>query len=50
MNGRHTHQDLDHLATLIGTIPGRLLLVATPRSERGGRWFDSSPRNSNPAR
>jgi hypothetical protein len=23
-----------------------LLLVVTPRSERGGRWFDSSPRNS----
>jgi hypothetical protein len=22
-----------------------LLLVVTPRSERGGRWFDSSPRN-----
>ena len=26
--------------------PGQLLLVVTPRSERGGRWFDSSPRNS----
>src|SRR5262245_65841394 len=24
--------------------PGQLLLVVTPRSERGGRWFDSSPR------
>lgn len=28
------------------SIPGQLLLVVTPRSERGGRWFDSSPRNS----
>ena len=27
------------------TTPGQLLLVVTPRSERGGRWFDSSPRN-----
>ena len=26
--------------------PGQLLLVVTPRPERGGRWFDSSPRNS----
>src|SRR4051812_31022946 len=26
--------------------PGQLLLVVTPRSERGGRWFDPSPRNS----
>jgi hypothetical protein len=26
--------------------PGQLRLVVTPRSERGGRWFDSSPRNS----
>lgn len=26
--------------------PGQLLLVVTPRFERGGRWFDSSPRNS----
>ena len=26
--------------------PGQLLVVVTPRSERGGRWFDSSPRNS----
>jgi hypothetical protein len=26
-------------------IPGQLRLVVTPRSERGGRWFDSSPRN-----
>src|SRR4051794_11173282 len=25
--------------------PGQLLLVVTPRSERGGRWFDPSPRN-----
>ena len=25
--------------------PGQLRLVVTPRSERGGRWFDSSPRN-----
>jgi hypothetical protein len=25
--------------------PGQLLVVVTPRSERGGRWFDSSPRN-----
>ena len=29
----------------IETTPGQSLLVATPRSERGGRWFDSSPRN-----
>jgi hypothetical protein len=29
-----------------GEDPGQLLLVVTPRSERGGRWFDSSPRNS----
>jgi hypothetical protein len=26
--------------------PGQLLLVVTPHSECGGRWFDSSPRNS----
>src|SRR4051794_19833368 len=26
--------------------PGQLLVVVTPRSERGGRWFESSPRNS----
>src|SRR5262249_58425557 len=26
--------------------PGQLLTVVTPRSERGGRWFESSPRNS----
>src|SRR5262249_12678874 len=25
--------------------PGQLLVVVTPRSERGGRWFESSPRN-----
>ena len=25
---------------------GWLLLVATPGSEPGGRWFDSNPRNS----
>src|SRR5215471_10824478 len=25
--------------------PGQLLVVVTPRPERGGRWFDSSPRN-----
>ena len=25
--------------------PGQLRLVVTPRSERGGRWFDPSPRN-----
>ncbi len=25
--------------------PGQLLLVATPGSEPGGRWFDSNPRN-----
>ena len=25
--------------------PGQLLLVVTPGSEPGGRWFDSSPRN-----
>jgi hypothetical protein len=25
--------------------PGQLLLVVTPRPERGGRWFDPSPRN-----
>ena len=24
---------------------GRLLLVATPGSDPGGRWFDSNPRN-----
>ena len=29
----------------IDLTPGQLLLVVTPRSERGGRWFDSSPRN-----
>src|SRR6516162_3398769 len=28
------------------TIAGWLLLVATPGSEPGGRWFDSNPRNS----
>src|SRR6516165_7084558 len=34
--------------TLSGSLtPGQLRLVVTPRSERGGRWFDSSPRNSN---
>src|SRR3954452_6180376 len=26
--------------------PGQLLTVVTPRPERGGRWFESSPRNS----
>src|SRR5262249_59302615 len=26
--------------------PGQLLVVVTPRPERGGRWFESSPRNS----
>ena len=25
--------------------PGQLLLVVTPGSEPGGRWFDSNPRN-----
>src|SRR3954452_21658588 len=28
--------------------PGQLLVVVTPRSERGARWFDSSPRNFDP--
>ena len=27
------------------TAPGQLLLVVTPGSEPGGRWFDSNPRN-----
>ena len=27
------------------TLRGSCRLVVTPRSERGGRWFDSSPRN-----
>ena len=27
------------------TDPGQLLLVVTPGSEPGGRWFDSNPRN-----
>src|SRR5262249_24497806 len=26
--------------------PGQLLVVVTPRPERGGSWLDSSPRNS----
>ena len=25
--------------------PGQLLLVVTPGSDPGGRWFDSNPRN-----
>jgi hypothetical protein len=30
----------------ISHTPGQLLLVVTPGSEPGGRWFDSNPRNS----
>src|SRR5260221_659126 len=29
----------------IKRIPGQLLLVATPGSDPGGRWFDSNPRS-----
>ena len=31
---------------LLGDSAGQLLLVVTPDSESGGRWFDSSSRNS----
>jgi hypothetical protein len=30
---------------MIESAPGQLLLVVTPGSEPGGRWFDSNPRN-----
>ena len=29
-------------------IPGQSLLVVTPGSEPGGRWFDSNPRSFGP--
>ena len=35
----------DREALIADNAAGWLLLVATPGSEPGGRWFDSNPRN-----
>ena len=34
----------EHKALIADNTAGRLLLVATPGSDPGGRWFDSNPR------
>jgi hypothetical protein len=42
---KETRSQRSHGRAIEKTNAGRLLLVATPGSEPGGRWFDSSSRN-----